>query len=383
MRVPPGDPPRRREHLDWLRGIAVLLMIDAHLFDSWTAVPDREGRIFGLLMIVGGFGTTLFLFLAGVSVALSAGSKLRRTGSAGAAASGVAWRGLEIFALAFLFRLQAWFLGWSHQPMDLLQVDILNIMGPSIAAAALLWWLGTSRRGRALVFAAATAAIAVGTPSIRTLSLGALPLPIQAYIVPIAGLSNFVFFPWTALVLAGACVGVLIDAGQAPAVDLRVHRRLAIGGAVVSAAAFAASFRPTLFAPSEFWSTSPAYLFLRSGLATMAVAGSYAWVRRWSDVSGAIAVRWSAVTQLGRTSLFIYWIHVELVYGLISLPWHRALTLPQAVVAYAAFCGLMLGCSLAKERIARHLLRPKAGSGPTVVAVTAGPEPRRSPPSAE
>ena len=34
--------------------------------------------------------------------------------------------------------------------------------------------------------------------------------------------------------------------------------------------------------------------------------------------------------QLGRTSLFIYWIHVELVYGLISLPLHRALSLPAA-----------------------------------------------------
>jgi uncharacterized membrane protein len=382
MGVPPGDPPRRRQHLDWLRGIAVLLMIDAHLFDSWTAVPDRDGRIFGLLMLVGGFGTTLFLFLAGVSVALSAGSKLRRTGSAAAAASAVAWRGLEIFALAFLFRLQAWLLGWSHQPMDLLQVDILNIMGPSIVAAALLWRLGTSARGRALVFAAATAAIALVTPSIRTLPLGGLPAPLQAYIVPIAGLSNFVFFPWTALVLAGACVGVLIEAGQTPAVDRQVHRRLAIGGAMVSAAAFAASFLPTLFAPSEFWSTSPAYLFLRSGLATMAVAGSYAWVRGWNDESGN-ALRWSAVAQLGRTSLFIYWIHVELVYGLISLPWHRALTLPQAAVAYAAFCGVMLTCSVAKERIARRLRRPKTGSGQTVGAVIAGPEPRRSPPSAE
>ena len=35
-------PPRRREYLDWLRGVAVLLMIDAHLFDSWTRFPDRD-----------------------------------------------------------------------------------------------------------------------------------------------------------------------------------------------------------------------------------------------------------------------------------------------------------------------------------------------------
>jgi uncharacterized membrane protein len=380
MAVTPGDPPRRREHLDWLRGVAVLLMIEAHLFDSWTAVPDRDGPTFSALMMVGGAGTTLFLFLAGVSVALSGGAKLRRTGRAGAAANAVAWRGLQIFALAFLFRLQAWILGWSDRPMDLLRVDILNIMGPSIVAAALLWRLGQSDRGRVLVFAAGTAAIAFLTPVIRTLPPGALPQPVLAYIVPVAGLSNFVIFPWTAMVLAGACVGVLIETGQTPAIDQRVQQQLAIGGAILSVGAFAASFLPTPFAASEFWTTSPAYLFLRCGVATLAVAGSYAWVRHWSH--GSERAHWSAVTQLGRTSLFIYWIHVELIYGLISRPWHRSLTVTQAFGAYVAFCGLMLACSLAKERIVRHFSRPEAGRGQVAEAsVAPAPVPRRSPPS--
>ena len=34
--------------------------------------------------------------------------------------------------------------------------------------------------------------------------------------------------------------------------------------------------------------------------------------------------RWSPLQLLGRSSLFVYWIHVELVYGLISLPLHGA-----------------------------------------------------------
>ena len=78
-------------------------------------------------------------------------------------------------------------------------------------------------------------------------------------------------------------------------------------------------------------------------------------MRSWGD-----GPRWSPLTQLGRTSLFIYWIHVELVYGLISRPWHRALTLFQAFIAYVIVCGLMLACSIAKERIAQPL---RAGSG--------------------
>ena len=145
----------RRDYLDWLRGVAVLLMIEAHLLDSWTGEPGRSSEAYRYAIIVGGTGSGLFLFLAGIASALSAGSKWRRHGDPAAAAGAVAWRGLEIFLLAFLFRLQAWFVSWSQDPGDLLKVDILNIMGPSIVAAALMWRLFPSVRARTLLFAAA------------------------------------------------------------------------------------------------------------------------------------------------------------------------------------------------------------------------------------
>ena len=40
--------------------------------------------------------------------------------------------------------------------------------------------------------------------------------------------------------------------------------------------------------------------------------------------------RWSPLQAFGRSSLFVYWIHVEMVYGLISLPLHGALSLSWA-----------------------------------------------------
>src|SRR3954452_16435945 len=108
-----GVPPRtRRDYLDWLRGVAVLIMIESHVIDSWTAAPDRGSRAFAWALVLGGFGAPLFLLLAGVSSALSAGSKARRVGPSAAAAV-VARRGMQIFLLAFLFRLQAWILGWA------------------------------------------------------------------------------------------------------------------------------------------------------------------------------------------------------------------------------------------------------------------------------
>src|SRR6266550_2137403 len=95
--------PGRRTYLDVLRGVAVLVMIEAHVIDSWTRAADRQSRGFGESLILGGFGAPLFLFLAGVAVAISAGSKARRSGDRRAAARAVQKRGLQILLLAFVF----------------------------------------------------------------------------------------------------------------------------------------------------------------------------------------------------------------------------------------------------------------------------------------
>src|SRR5689334_20457711 len=115
-------------------------MIEAHVIDSWTRAADRGSRAFGESLILGGFGAPLFLFLAGIGAVLSAGSKARRSGDDAGAARAVQKRGLQIFALAFLFRLQSWVLGGFTAPAwSMLKVDILNVMGPAIIVAAMLW----------------------------------------------------------------------------------------------------------------------------------------------------------------------------------------------------------------------------------------------------
>ena len=346
-----SSPPSRRGYLDWLRGLAVLIMIEAHLLDSWTRMPDRQTREFAYAMIVGGFGAPLFLFLAGVAVALSASARLRRSGDAAAAARGVARRGTEIFGLALLFRVQAWILGWSA-PRSLLKVDILNIMGPSIVLAAWLWGAARSLSGRILGFAIAMFLIVALTPVVRVLPVIALlPDPLEAYIRPTGGLSNFVFFPWTAFVLAGATAGTILDAARTAEGERRANLAMLAIGLAAASAAYRLSFLPSPFQDwyprSSFWTTSPSFFFLRVGLMTAAIGVAYLWEQRPRG-----AARWSPLRQLGRTSLFIYWIHVEMVYGLISLSLHKSLSWLQAWLALALFWMLMLICSMAKDAIA-------------------------------
>lgn len=337
----------RRGYLDWARGLAVLIMIQAHLLDSWTRLDARGSWQFVWAMIVAGFGAPLFLFLAGVSVVLSASAKWRRSGDSKAAAAAVMKRGAWIFFLAAVFRLQAWILGWGHF-RTLLKVDILNIMGPSIMAAGALWGACRSTRTRAVAFASSAIGISLLSPIVRTTHLlDALPDPIEGYARPLNGLTNFSFFPWSGFVFAGAVVGVLLDGARTPERESRANAWLFASGAALAAFAYGASFLPSPYAQSDFWGTSPAYFALRSGILTLVVPIAYAWERL------AVRGRWSPIEQLGRSSLFIYWIHVEMVYGLISLRIHKALSHGEAWAAYVAFVVFMLLCSIAKDRVVR------------------------------
>src|SRR5207302_11501396 len=102
-----SSPSPRRTYVDWARGLAVLLMIEAHTLDAWTRATARHGIVFRDLTVLGGFAAPLFLWLAGLAVVLSATRTMERTGSRATAVDAICRRGLEVFILAFLFRLQA------------------------------------------------------------------------------------------------------------------------------------------------------------------------------------------------------------------------------------------------------------------------------------
>ena len=338
----------RRTYIDVLRGVAVLVMIEAHVIDSWTRDADRQLHYYRQSMVLGGFAAPLFLFMAGIGVGRSVQSKARRRGDDRAAARIVTGRGLQIFALAFLFRLQSLVL--SHgAPRTLLKVDILNVMGPAIAGCAILWQTARGTRARAMLFAAATALAVFASPAVRAMTwLARLPDAIAAYLRPIPGLTNFTLLPWVGFVSAGVMVGLAVDAARTPASDRRVNLWLGVSGIVIALVAWQMSFLPPLDSRSNFWTTSASFFFIRLGLMVASLAVAYLWEQRPSA-----GRRWSPLQALGRSSLFVYWIHVEMVYGLVSLPLHRAFTLTGAWLALAVFSGFMVTCVITKDRLNR------------------------------
>ena len=224
----------RYAYLDRVRGLAVLIMIEAHVLDSWTRTADRTHPGFGYAMMLGGMGAPLFLFLAGVALVLSAESKFRKTGDLSAAWNAVQKRGWQVFGLAFLFRLQSYILSGGFSAVSLLKVDILNIMGPAIAAAAIAGRMVADRRTRAVLFAACAVAISMLTPIVRaTPLLNWLPDPVEWYFRPSPGRTNFTLFPWAGFVFAGAVVGVILSAVRAASSGLRLQ--VGLGAAAAAA----------------------------------------------------------------------------------------------------------------------------------------------------
>lgn len=336
----------RHAYLDWVRGVAVLIMVEAHVLDSWTHAAERSRPLFGYAMILGGFGAPLFLFLAGVAAVLSAESKFRKSGDFAASWWAAQKRGWQVFALAFLFRLQSYILSGGYSAVSLLKVDILNIMGPAIAMAALTGRMAKRKAGRALLFAAAAAGISLLTPLVRaTPLLTWLPDPLEWYFRPSPGRTNFTLFPWAGFVFAGAAVGAVINGATR---TRRLQVTLAAAGLLLVWAAQEMSVRPSLYGRSEYWTTSPSFFFLRVGLLVLLLPIGYSWEH--APVRRKLS-SWSPLEDFGRASLFVYWIHVEMVYGFFSRPVRRALSLEAALGAYVVFTIFLFGLVRLKQWI--------------------------------
>jgi uncharacterized membrane protein len=320
-------------------------MVLAHVSDSWTRDLDRTGEPWYVVAFIGGVASPLFLFLAGVACAMVASRK-------GAALA--RRRGWEIFALGLLFRVQSQILGWG--PLDnLLKVDMLNVMGLSMVIASYLWQATDTERTRVATFAVVTGSIAMLTPIVRDVAwLASLPDPIEAYIRPAGPYAAFPMFAWSGFLFAGVLAGALVHAVHGVRdKDVLLQNSLAIAGGAGVVLGWLASFQPSIYDSASFWHDSPTFFFVRLGLVALLLP--IAWVLEQLLPTLVLA----PVTTLGRSSLFVYWIHVEMVYGVVAEPIKRTLPLWMSLASTALLVVALYGLVVAKNHLAPRLRRAK------------------------
>jgi uncharacterized membrane protein len=252
--------------------------------------------------------------------------------------------------LAFLFRLQAFVISPGSHPVTLFRVDILNVMGPAIAIAGLMW-LAPTTIARAVAFGAGAIAIAMVTPIVRAMPLvDALPTWLQWYVRPAGDFTTFTLFPWAGFVFAGGAVGALLAEASDDRSERRLQALVAVAGAALVAVGFYAAGRPSIYRASSFWTSSPTWFAIRVGIMMIALSVVFA-ASRWRLAGRRFGGAAAVLERFGRSSLFVYWIHVELVYGYASWVWRHRLPVWGFAIAYIAFCSLMYRAIVLRDRV--------------------------------
>jgi len=334
-----------------MRGLACVLMFQTHCYASWLSPEARKSSSLIIWSQLGGtLPAPLFVFLAGLSFALVT-ERLREKGiDRGAIAKQTILRGAEIFGMGLVFRGQEFALGYPWSPWtDLLRVDVLNILGFSMMLMGVLCWVTArgslagevafvgaqhavplqsqnsqvrSSRNSAIIGGVLAAMIvAMATPPLWTTHRPSfLPWPLESYINGVHIFDQpqpwlFPLFPWSAFAFAGLAVGFSLFSDFAKRKEALMFA--ALGGAGILAGVLSILFdssRMRLYAVYDYWHSNPNFFLMRCGILLVILFLVYAWCR-W----GFAQKGFSPIIQLGKTSLLVYWVHIEFVYGRFSI----------------------------------------------------------------
>jgi uncharacterized membrane protein len=376
---------KRLSYIDWMRGLACVLMFQTHCYDSWLSPEARRSAVFGWSQLLGTLPAPLFLFLSGISFALVT-ERLREKGaSPSAIAKTTIRRGAEIFALSLLFRIQEYALGYRWVPWtDLLRVDILNMLGLSMMLMAVLCWLSAARlpdtswalpqivaasrtRGILASLLAATI-VAMATPFLWTTYRPLwLAWPLESYINGVHVLGKpqywlFPVFPWSAFAFAGLAVGFFLFTNIAKRHEALIFA--ALGGTGILACLLSIKLDTSsihLYPVYDYWHTSPNFFLMRCGVLLIILFAVYAWCR-W----GLAQMGFSPIIQLGKTSLLVYWVHIEFVYGRLSiLPKHQCSVLQATMGLVIIFLSMLVLSLLRTNWKDRRAKAQKLASAPS------------------
>jgi uncharacterized membrane protein len=125
----------------------------------------------------------------------------------------------------------------------------------------------------------------------------------------------FPIFPWAAFAFAGLAVGFLLLSDWARMNESFAVALIGMGGiAFVAIGVWLDARSVQLYAVYDFWRTSPNFLLIRVGVLMAVLFAGYLWCR-WGPGEWGF----SPLIEMGKSSLLVYWVHLEFVYGGLSI----------------------------------------------------------------
>jgi uncharacterized membrane protein len=331
----------RLAFIDWTRGFAALIMLQGHTFNSFARTDLRTGGPYILSQFLGGLPPAMFLFLTGITFAFLMDSQERQGKSAGKRIWAALKRSRYLFLIAFLFRIQLYVFGFPTSPAgELLRVDILNCMGFAMLVLAPMAAFTTMERIRLCTILGLV--IAGLSPVMSMIGPSGLPWIVRAYLLP--DYNYFGFFPWASFLAFGMVAGSVLRIAKPEDMQRTMLWMMGIGLGLVTVSHYFSNLPYSIYPKTDFWLDNPALILIKLGVVLCIMAVAYLWVNL-----GA-AQKWSLFRQLGTTSLLVYWVHVELVYGRWFGIWKESMTVPQVIVYTVLLIALMTVLSIMQTR---------------------------------
>jgi uncharacterized membrane protein len=317
---------KRVEYIDLLRGWAVIVMIETHVFNATLADAAKSTDVFGFLKFMNGLVAPSFLFAAGLAYAVTTRRKLNDYLSFGTPLFRQFGRLSFVLALGYMLHLPKFNYRLlihatdEHQWRVFFQADVLQCIAISLMLMQTLLLLlrNESRLYKTLI--GATIALVFLTPIMWGIDFWPiLPKFLAGYMngTHFPNFPGFPLFPWSAFVFAGAITGYYyLRAKDADARDrvaknepVLMTRLLCVALIVIGASFLIEPLAAPLYPTYDYWKFSPSFFMLRLGLVLLLCVGMFFYER-----SRGVSPR-SVVTLIGRESLIVYAAHLLLIYG--------------------------------------------------------------------
>ncbi len=320
---------KRLDFIDLLRGWAVIVMVETHVFNATLTVAIKSDELFGYIAFINGLVAPSFLFASGLAYAITTRRKITDYLSFGRPLFKQLGRLFFVLALGYLLHLPKFNYAQivavtEERPWRIFfQADVLQCIAASLIFMQMLLLLLKSERRLYLTLTAITIGVICLTPIIWGIDFWPiLPAILAGYTngTHFQNFPGFPLFPWSAFLFAGAIFGYAYlrakDAATkegAPYDEMRMMKRvLWAAPTLIALSVLIEPLAASVYATYDYWKFSPSFTLLRLGLVMLLCVGMF-----YSEKKKGVASS-SPVTLVGRESLIVYATHLLLIYGNFS-----------------------------------------------------------------
>jgi uncharacterized membrane protein len=353
----PSQKTKRLLFIDMFRGLVTLIMMEGHVSNSTILTSLRPTKGFHYLDLLNGMVAPSFIFIAGFAFGLALDKKwddflaLRKP----------FWQQLRrllfILGVAYWLHLPTWSLRAmlkldSRSIQYFLRCDVLHLIALSLIMVLLLAVLVRSKTVFMILLPLLTLLNVFATPYLYVIELrNYMPDFIADYLTDRHG-ALFPIFPWAAYTFLGTFSCWAYLRLRAVNQEGRLFRVLAVGGLLMFIGGFA-----LFYAPWQYHSyvdasrSSPRHFMLKMGFVYMTLALYYFYEQIRKPTSSWLNV-------VGQESLFVYALHLVIVYGASFMPTYVAKAVgPSLTYGPSFLISFLVISSMAVAGIAWHMLK--------------------------